>query len=291
MKFLAVLLFHNDEDLVEDQIKYWIKNEHDIVIFDHNSSDQTIPLIEKWIKIDRESTTPRIISFQIVPKSVPFVKNGVFEYISKILIRQYSQIYDWISFVESDEFLEGPDRSKSYKQHLESITDPKFTYVKFHNYVFCLTEKDDPAIESPRDRIKYYAYKPCGPKGKVYAWRGANTNIRFYNHNPITGLMYPIPFKTGHYEIRSLKQAREKLADRIKSLRGESSGHRHSYVMAAKPVEALLVPSHKLHFDNGGELIQETNYDWAEQWDAKQCHTITQAKRNQITNQFTRQRK
>ena len=44
--FLAVILFHNDEEIVTEQIEHMIKNKHDIIIFNHNSNDKTQELIE-----------------------------------------------------------------------------------------------------------------------------------------------------------------------------------------------------------------------------------------------------
>ena len=44
--FLAVILFHNDQEIVNEQIEHMINNKHDIIIFNHNSNDKTQELIE-----------------------------------------------------------------------------------------------------------------------------------------------------------------------------------------------------------------------------------------------------
>ena len=47
-KCLAVLLFHNDEDIIRDHINYYIQNNHDIIVFNHNSSDNTFNKIMEF---------------------------------------------------------------------------------------------------------------------------------------------------------------------------------------------------------------------------------------------------
>ena len=50
MKCLAIMLFHNDKDIVEEQIQHMTDNKHDIIIFNHNSTDNTQQIIDKLAK-------------------------------------------------------------------------------------------------------------------------------------------------------------------------------------------------------------------------------------------------
>ena len=255
MKCLAVLLFHNDEDLVDEQMKYWIKNKHDIVIFDHCSTDSTKNIVETHRK--------ECVAVYYVPKSVTFADNGIFKHVSLVLIMEYANMYDWITFVESDEFYEGPDRSKSYYKHLLDVHKSKYDYIHFDNYNFWFTNKDDPNIANFRKRIRHYAFR--FDYKRIYAWRGHLTNIRKFNGNPPKGGdRYPIPFKSCHYEMRSLEQLKKKLSDRQKSIKN-AKGHNHTKEMLAMSITDLLslINPDKLYYDDGEkELIKKTSYNW-----------------------------
>jgi len=251
LKCLACILFHNDEDLVLEQLKYLTFNKHDIIVFDHNSTDKTLNIVNENINL--------INKVYNIPEKIPFKNNGVFKYISNILIKEYSKDYDWISFIESDEFLEGPDRSKSYYEHLIDIDKTKYDFLSFDNYIFWFTEKDD-INKSVRERIKYYAYKKkCGVR--YYAWRGKLQNIRKFNHNKVKGNLYPIPFKTCHYEMRSINQSKKKLKDRTNITSGRTNHHYN--VMINKGVNNLIINSNNLHYDDGSELIKDNIFDWS----------------------------
>ena len=135
-KFLAVILFHNDEHLVEEQVNYMINNNHDIIIFNHNSNDKTQDIID-----DLSKKHSKIIKkTYILDSSISFTDNGVFTHISKILQEQYTNKYDWISFIESDEFLEGPKRNKTYYEYLLDVSKTEYTYIQFDNILFWPTK-------------------------------------------------------------------------------------------------------------------------------------------------------
>ena len=285
VRCLAVLLFHNDEDLVDDQIEHWLHNNHDIVIFNHNSTDATTSIIDEYYsKKDKYG----ILRVYTLGSGVPFKNNGVFEEISYILMGRpldnspyrnhiqvsdgkwsgvnYSKQYDWISFPESDEFLEGPDRSKSYHEHLLDVHASRYNFMTFANMVFWFTSADDMSIKSPRKRMKYYAYKSgedCGIR--VYAWRGALTNIRWFGHNPPKGCShsdrYPTDFVTCHYEMRSETQMKAKLADRKNVSVGTGNCH---YDIMASLLESgsMFISPDRLHYDDGSDLSLVRDFDW-----------------------------
>ena len=126
-KFLTVLLFYNDEDLIEDQIEYYkYKNKQDLLVFNNNSSDKTGEIIENH-KDD-------IIKTFTISANVSFESNQVHPYIYTTLFKGgYTDKYDWISFPERGEFLKGPDSTKSYFEHLYSVY--RNTYIKdFRRY-------------------------------------------------------------------------------------------------------------------------------------------------------------
>lgn len=287
IKCLAVLLFHNDEDLVEEQINYYkYLNNHDLIVFNHNSTDNTSNIIEKY-KND-------ILCIYTLTSEINFKKNEVHETIYKILMGNdninknaisisnnigfnidYKNIYDWISFPESDEFIEGPDRTKSYYDHLKDLHEnKKINYIYFTTYTYWFTEKDDIDKKLVTKRLKYYCINILGLNGntsgnKIYAWRANKTKIRMFGHGSISEDEHEmVKWKTRHYEFRSKKQFQNKIQDRVNLIdiqKGNKQYNSHYYQLYKDYMNNNIydIKSSDLHYDNGNdELSKDPIFNW-----------------------------
>lgn len=277
MKLLSVLLFHNDEDIVEDQIRYYHDlNKHDLIVFNHNSNDNTQNIINHF--------KDKILCIYNLNEKVIFADNKVHVNIYNILLNNYSNIdfknitlsndkyrnfnfskeYDWISFPESDEFLEGPNRDKLFYEHLIDL-DKKVCKIAYDNYVFWFTEKDNFNIKSPIERIKHYSIlKKCGTR--IYTWRGKDTICRGFGHGNRQDKSSEITrWKTRHYEIRSKEHMSKKLNDRKNVARGSINGHyTRMYNKFQNNKDYGIIDPLKLNYDNGrDELNDEEKIDWS----------------------------
>lgn len=246
---LGVCLFYNDDDIVADGLTHLLENNHDVVVWDHGSTDRTAAEIDKFAPYIRER--------HFLPRSFDFYK--LFEHVSRYVIDNYAAEYDWISFLESDEILEGPDRTKSYYEHVCDVVESPYDWVQFNNMVFWFTEKDDPAILSPRKRIRHYSiWADCKPR--VYGWRARCMNVRAFNHNPALGSKYPVHFNTCHYNVRSHEHLKKRIASRIGLSRGRKNWH---FDFMAINARNLVLRSDQLNFDDGvSELSREQVFDW-----------------------------
>lgn len=246
---LAICLFFNDDDLVDDALAHMLDNNHDLIVWDHGSSDGTAAAIDRF--------APHIRERHFLPRSFDFY--NLFEHVSRYVIDNLASQYDWISFPESDEFLEGPDRSKSYYDHVCDVVASQWDWVQFNNIVYWFTDQDDPSETSPRKRIKHYSiWRDCPPR--VYAWRARCSNVRFFNHNPAEGLRYPVNFNTCHYHIRSEAHLEKRIRDRT----GLSRGTMNTHFDSMERNRALMrIPARTLNLDNGGELSLQQTVAWA----------------------------
>lgn len=282
-KFLTVLLFHNDEDIIEDQIKYYkYDNYQDIIVFNHNSNDHTSKIINNFKK--------DILCIYDLSEKIEFKTNKVHETIYNILLGNidknnpeirlsnnnyynynYSKEYDWISFPESDEFLEGPDRTKTYYEHLCDIcNNKKINKIIFSNIIYWFTGNDDLNIKLPSKRIKYYCYKrKCVTR--LYAWRGNKTVVRFFGH--ILGDRLEketdediVTWKTRHYEMRSKDHFLKKIKDRVSITRGRINHHyKILYNRYHNDKNFGIIKPEELHYDNGiDEINMEEKFDWSQ---------------------------
>jgi glycosyltransferase involved in cell wall biosynthesis len=250
LRCLGVLLCFNDGDLLAESIAYLRDQNHDLIVWDHGSTDETPDVIRRFGAECRETRR--------VPREFDFYK--LYPAMSRHLIENYVNDYDWISWPDQDEFLEGPTRRGSYYEHLLDADESGVDWIQFHNFNFWYTEEDDPRIASPTQRVRRYSRWPdCPPR--IRAWRAAVTNVRRFNHNPLEGTPAPSLFNLRHYPMRSPVQMRRRvLADRAGLRRGGMNFH---YEHMRRDLASLRIPASSLHFDDGvSELDPEPVFDW-----------------------------
>lgn len=248
-RLLGVLLCYNDGDLVEEAVQYLRDQGHELVVWDHGSDDGTTSVLR--------SLRTELVELTEVPRSYDFYR--LYPAMSKHLLTNYVDRYDWISWPDQDEFLEGPDRTRSYGEWLEEADGSPYDWIRFDNYNYWWTKADDGTIERATERVRHYAlFGNCAPR--VRAWRASATNERRFNHNPALGVEYPVRWRLRHYPMRTEEQMWRRInVDRAGLRRGGSNYH---YDNMASWVERLNIPPEALHFDDGNELDSSPVFDW-----------------------------
>lgn len=248
---LGVLLCYNDADILPVIIEHLLNNNHDLVVWNHGSTDNTAEVLERY--------EDKLVECKFIARSFDFYK--LYPEMSRNLIDNYVDKYDWISWPDQDEILEGPARDKSYYEYLTDVFHSRYNWIQFNNFNYWFTEKDNKEIESPVERIKYYSLFPdCG--ARIRSWRASVTDIRQFNETPLKGERYPELFNLRHYPMRSKEQMKRRLAVDRNNL--ERGGKNYHYNMMAKKGNKLLLKSRVLNFDDGGELSKKVVFDWNE---------------------------
>jgi hypothetical protein len=245
-----VLLCFNDGDLVEDSIRYLLEQNHQLVVWDHGSTDETWSVLQSFRNEMRE--------LRYVPRDVDFYT--LYPAMSAHLLTNYVQDYDWISWPDQDEFLEGPSRKKTYLDWLEEVHGSEYNWIQFNNYNFWYTATDDSSIRSVPQRVRHYSLFPdCAPR--IRSWRASATNTRFFNHNPPEGKQWPTNFNLRHYPSRSSEQLmRRVMHDRAGLRRGDANFH---YDNMKARLAALEINPAELHYDDQiSELNPEPIFNW-----------------------------
>ena len=248
--FLGVLLCYNDGDLVEESLRYLLEQNHDVIAWDHGSTDETAEVLERFRPDCRE--------IRRIPREFDFYE--LYPAMSRYLIEHYIDQYDWISWPDQDEFLEGPTRDRSYHDHLVEAHRSGIDWIQFNNFNFWWTDDDHPASAPTTQRVRHYSLWPdCPPR--IRAWRAGKTNIRRFNHNSLEGTPSPHLFNLRHYPMRSLLQMRARVEhDRAGLRRGNLNFH---YENMGRRLETLRIPAGALHYDDGlAELNPEPIFDW-----------------------------
>lgn len=250
LKMLGVLLCYNDGDFVSDAVEALLENGHHILAWDHGSNDETAAMLDKY--------NGEFLQRHFLPREFDFY--GLYAHVSRHIIENFGQSYDWVSWPDMDEILEGPTREKSYPEYVQEVLDSGCTHVQFENYNYWFTSADDWSIESPARRIRHYGLRPgCAPR--IRAWRADVTNERWFNHNPLPGEKYPQHFKLRHYPMRTYEKAMRRLiADRHNLRREDANVH---YENMAKHLDKMTIRPTSLHFDDGvSELSMDPIYPW-----------------------------
>jgi Glycosyl transferase family 2 len=250
LRLLGVLLCYNDGDLLEESITYLLGQNHHVIAWDHGSTDETPQVLERL--------RPDLRELRHVPREFDFYE--LYPAMSRHLIANYVQEYDWISWPDQDEFLEGPARDRSYHDYLVDAHEAGVDWIEFRNFNYWWTEEDDPGVTETTRRVRHYSLRPdCPPR--IRAWRAPLTNIRVFNHNPLEGTPSPRLFNLRHYPMRSPSQMRARvLRDRAGLRRGEMNFH---YENMAQRLESLRIPAAALHVDDGmSELDPDPIFDW-----------------------------
>jgi hypothetical protein len=249
---LGVLLCYNDADFLPDAIEWLAANHHDIIAWDHGSDDGTAHVLDAYQKV--------LVERRFIPRDFDFYR--LYPAMSAHLIENYVSRYDWISWPDQDELLEGPWRDRTYYEYVTEVFNSPFDWVQFHNYNYWFTTEDNLNIATPARRVRRYGLFPdCAPR--IRCWRARATNIRVFNHNPPQGRRFPLLFNLRHYPMRSEEQMLRRVTkDRADLQRGEANYH-YNNMQAA--VERLYIAPQELHFDDGRtNLDPDPIFNWRE---------------------------
>lgn len=249
-RMLGVLLCYNDGDLLEESLRYLLEQNHDVVVWDHGSTDETPEVIQRFSR--------ELLETKLVSREFDFY--DLYPAMSRHLMDNYTSGYDWISWPDQDEFLEGPTRLKNYQESLREVFESRYDWIQFHNFNYWTTSADDPNIPETTARVRHYALFPdCAPR--IRSWRSSATNIREFNHNPPLGEPWPAKFNLRHYPMRSREQMMTRiLRDRASLSRG---GYNYHYDNMKLRLQALEIQPQQLHYDDGhAELNPEPIFNW-----------------------------
>jgi glycosyltransferase involved in cell wall biosynthesis len=248
-KFLAVLLCYNDDDILEGAVRYLREQGHDVIAWDHGSTDET-PTILRRLRSE-------LVELTTIPRDFDFYK--LYPSMSENLKANYVKRYDWISWPDQDEILEGPNRSRSYREWLNEAYESRYDWIQFRNMNYWWTSSDDPSVTSSLERVRHYSwFSDCSPR--IRSWRSSATNERIFNHNPPEGEQLPTLFNLRHYPMRSEDQMRRRIdLDRSDLQR---SGNNYHYENMKRRRDLLTIAPEQLHFDDGGELSLEPIFNW-----------------------------
>ena len=253
-RFLGLLLCYNDDDILAPVIEHLAENRHDVVVLNHGSEDRTEEIALSYVGRG-------VIDYQLLDRDeVPFKQ--LYTRAGEYVHRTYGDRYDWLSWPDQDEILEGPDLARPYHEQVTELLAAGHDWIEFENFVFWYTDADDPAIEDPVERIRHYSlYRSASPR--IRGWRMACTNERrMGNANPPLGAKSPVNFPLRHYPMRSAEHARRR-ASHDRNQPGFQRGNKNwHYQRFREDDESHRVPADRLHRFDGVRLDPEVVWEF-----------------------------
>jgi hypothetical protein len=255
-RFLGMLLCYNDADILGPVIDHLAANRHDVVVWNHGSEDDTE-------QVARSRLSRGVVEYQDISREdVPF--KDLYGVAARYLTSTYGGLYDWLSWPDQDEILEGPDLARPYHEQVTEALASGVDWVEFDNFVFWFTDEDDASVADPVQRVRRYNLSPAASP-RVRAWRFALTNERrLGNSNPIEGRKAAANWPLRHYPMRSRSQAQRR-ARHDRNREGFQSGDKNwHYERFREDEETMLVPAAKLHRFDGRTLSRDITHTFYE---------------------------
>jgi glycosyltransferase involved in cell wall biosynthesis len=253
-RFLGLLLCYNDDDILGPVIEHLVANHHDVVVLNHGSEDRTEEIALSYVGRG-------VVDYQLLDRvEVPFKQ--LYRIAGEYVQTTYGDRYDWLSWPDQDEILEGPDLTRPYHEQVTELLAAGHDWIEFENFVFWYTDADDETLTNPVERLRHYSlYRSASPR--IRGWRMSATNERkMGNANPPLGRKSPTNFALRHYPMRSLAQARRRAShDRNQPgfQRGDKNWH---YQRFREEEESLQVPAERLHRFDGAHLDPEIVWEF-----------------------------
>lgn len=254
-RFLAILLCYNDDDVLPPVIAHLVRNHHDVVVWNHGSEDRTE-------EIALAHLGRGVVEVQSLDRDeVPF--RDLYTVCGRYLLATYGRSHDWLSWPDQDEILEGPDLARPYHEQVTEFLAAGGDWIEFDNFVFWFTDRDDPSVADPVERIRHYNLYVCPPR--IRAWRMSRTNERkLGNANPVDGRKSESNWPLRHYPMRSREQARRR-AVHDRNQPGFQFGDRNWHYERFREDEAALhVPAERLHVFDGRTLSKDVTWRFYE---------------------------
>jgi len=210
MKLVGMLEVYNDDDIIEELLNFYISQGFDLVVLDNGSTDKTYEICQRFQNkgIVRLSRYPS--------KNWDYIRDLQVLYDMALM-----ESPDWVIRIDSDEFFESGIENETLKEAISKVDSQGFNLIQSNWFQFYLTDNDNDS-KSVRKRMRYYSWTSdyLYRAWKVYPGILVEAGGSHYPVFPnfLKYKIYPKKFVMRHYQFRSVKQAKKKLADRLQKI-------------------------------------------------------------------------
>jgi len=207
---VAILCVRNEALHIQRAVTSFVDQGIDVVIIDHESTDNTVKLCERF-------KAAGVLSIEHMPWT------GTFDLAEQLKMKQRiseTLNHDWIIHADADEWLQSPIQGETLLEGINRISDSGFNVINFEEFVFLPYREQE--LEANYDYyqkriLTYYFFAP-GKSRLMRAWsRSSNLqNIESGGHK-LSGAeinVAPESFILKHYLVMSYEHAIKKYVGR-----------------------------------------------------------------------------
>ena len=242
MRITAMVSVFNEEDIIGEVIENLLDNGLHVVALDNGSTDNSYSICSKLASRSSFSL------HRWFPDGLD---------LEQFALRLYrlaaEQSPEWLVFSDGDEIMETEQRGRSLHQAIEEADAAGHNLMQYNRFDFFMTEKDDPTVQAPVERLRYYS------------WQG-DYNYRAFKYVP--GIQaapsfahYPLfPPQTRykiapeklvlrHYPYRSREHASRKIANLLQKIEAdpdELKSWQRRYLKIASEGRHILPADHRI---------------------------------------------
>ncbi|MDD5194392.1 MAG: radical SAM protein [Candidatus Omnitrophica bacterium] len=152
MRACGIVFCYNEEQILRDNLSYYLSEGIDLVVFDNCSTDSSPEIIKEFQPTQENFSGKIISSLRIETQGYEWKK---ILQIACDYMHQHLSGYDWILLIDSDSFYSSPVKGMPILEFLSYAAKYGYNVLNGKLYDFYPTEKDDLAIVSPTKRMHY----------------------------------------------------------------------------------------------------------------------------------------
>ncbi len=251
---------YNEADIIENVIEHLLSQGIQLVILDNGSTDGSFESCSKFLGKGISSLE------QLVTHRLEFDL-----LVSKLYETALQQKPDWVLLSAADEFLESPYRELSLGDAIESEDRKGYNMIRFNNFEFWPTEKDENSHESDvRKRLKYYTFND-DTQFRVWKIYPGITITGTAGHYPVFpgNVRIRIPgtkYILRHYRIRSyqhgLKKVFSERLPRYPPEEREKGRHVHYDAFTREKKFFIIYSGNLNRYNDDGKWVAKKTFDW-----------------------------
>lgn len=155
----GIVFCYNEEHILGHTLEYYLRQGIDLVVFDNCSTDASPEIAARYR--DEGGFPGRLID-------IVEVKTDGYEW-GKILkaandyMHAHLDDFDWILLIDADGFYQSPVSGANLLEFMADSQRSGYNLADGKVFDFIPTEKDDPSVENPVERMRYCRVEPFGP--------------------------------------------------------------------------------------------------------------------------------
>ena len=247
---VALIAAYNEADIIEQVVAHLIREEVDVYVLDHGSSDDTADLLAPLVGHG-------VIRIERFPDDGAGTPDDADRFAWESLLRRKETLAreidaDWFIHHDADEFRESPWPQLNLRAAIEKVDRAGYNAIDFELLNFRPVDDTFAAGRDVRETFDYY--EPAAPydRPQIRCWKQADVKVNLASSGGHEAIfpgrcVYPLRFVLRHYPIRSQAHGERKVFhDRLprfvqderdrawhRQYDGLSSGHQFVYDASA----------------------------------------------------------